>query len=217
MKSQRRALFGLLLILIGVVLLLDNLNVIPGLPDYVFNWRNIFLLIAIINVMSGNLRGALVLGAIWGFFMFHEYWDLDLRDYWPLILVVIGLGLMLRKGPKGPRVVADEYFDELNVFGGSSKAYNSQNLRGGKVTNIFGGSDIDLREAKAPEGATIEVFTMFGGCDLIVPRDWNVSVNTTAIFGGFDDRREVAPSTDGPTIYIKGLTLFGGGELKNVK
>lgn len=217
MKSQRRVIFGLFLILIGVVLLLDNLDILPGLPDYIFNWVNIFLLVAVANLLAGNIRGAFVFSIVWGFFTLHQYANFDMRDYWPLILVAVGLSLMMRKQLGSGSTVPDEYFDEINVFGGSSKKFTSQNLKGGKCTNIFGGSDIDLRESKAVDGATIEVFTLFGGCDIIVPQDWNVSVNTTSIFGGFDDKRESISRPGGITVRITGMTIFGGGDLKTSK
>ena len=218
MNSQKRPLFGLLLVLIGLVLLLNNLGVISGLPGYVFSWINIFLLLAIANLFSGNFRGALLFGVLWSFFMLQQYTDIRLRDYWPLILVVIGLSMLLRKRLQ-PQVTAtsDDAFDEINIFGGSTKKYTSSSLKGGKITNIFGGSEIDLRDCQPESVVVIEVLTLFGGCDLIVPKEWNISVDTTAIFGAFDDKREASSHKDPAMVYIKGITIFGGGTLKSSK
>jgi len=216
MKSQRRALLGLFLVLIGIVLLLDNLNFIPEIPDYVFNWINIFLLIAIVNLLSGNARGTAVFLILWTFFTVNEYIDIDFRDYWPLILVVIGLSMIIRKNLKGTNVVDDDYFDELTILGGSTKKLTSPNLKGGKITVVLAGSDIDLRGATPENGATIEVFTLLGGCDITVPDHWNISIKTTAILGGFEDKRLTPANPDGPIVYIKGTTILGGGELKSM-
>ncbi len=217
MKSQRRALLGLFLVLIGSVLLLDNLNIIPEIPDYIFNWINIFLLIALVNLLSGNARGTAIFLILWVFFTVNQYFDINMRDFWPLILVIIGISLIMRKSFGGTNLVDDDYFDEVNIFGGSSKKFTSQQLKGGKSTNIFGGSDIDLRGAIPESGAVIEIFTLFGGCDIIVPDDWNVNVKTTSIFGGFEDKRITPPNHNGPLVYIKGTTIFGGGDLKSMK
>ncbi len=216
MKTQRRAILGIFLVLLGVVLLLNNLDYIPDLPDYLFTWINIFLLIAVVNLISGNARGAFIFLMVWVFLTFREYIDMDIRDYWPLILVVIGLSFIIRKRNAGTNIFAKDYFDEVNVFGGSSMKFTSQNFQGGKTTNIFGGGNIDLREAKAKDGAVIEVFTLFGGCEIIVPSDWKVNVGTTSIFGGFEDKRFVKPNEIGPTVFITGTTIFGGGEVKSM-
>lgn len=219
MKNNRRAFFGLLLALIGIVLLLDNLNIIYGIPRYLFTWPSLFIVIALFNLISGNRGAALLFGSIGGFFMLERYMELDFRTYWPVILIIIGLSIMLRRRSYlgNDPVVSDNYFDDLNVFGGSEKRFTSQHLEGGKITNVFGGSDIDLRGTSPVDGATIEVFTMFGGCNILVPPHWNVSINTTSIFGGFTDKRDPSPDRSDFTIYVRGITLFGGGELKSSK
>jgi predicted membrane protein len=216
MKTQRSAILGIFLVIIGMVLLLDNLEIIPGLPDYLFTWINIFLLIAVVNLLSGNARGAFIFLMIWVFFTFREYVDMDIRNYWPLILVVIGLSFIIGKRRTGKNIIAKDYFDEVNVFGGRSMKFTSQNLQGGKSTNIFAGGNIDLRDAKAQDGAIIEVFTLFGGCEIVVPDNWKVNVGTTSIFGAFEDKRFVKPDATGPTVFITGTTIFGGGEVKSM-
>ena len=65
METKRRTLLGIILVLVGLVLLLDNLRVIPGLPDYIFHWANIFLVIALINLFSGNRKPAFIFLILW--------------------------------------------------------------------------------------------------------------------------------------------------------
>jgi len=218
MRTQQSVLFGLILIFIGVVLLLGNFNIIPDLPRYVFYWPNIFLVLAVVSVSSGNYRGAAIFGLIWSFFMLHFYWHLHFRDLWPLIIMLVGVSIILRNksGKVASGLVDDNFFEELNIFGGGNRIYTSQQLQGGKVTNIFGGSEIDLTQTVPHETTTIEIFTLFGGCKLIVPPEWHISMHTTAIFGGFEDKRDVSVQ-NGPTVYIRGLTIFGGGDIKSFR
>lgn len=217
MESKRRSILGLLLVMAGIILLLDNLDLIPGLPYYVFHWTNIFLVIAVINLLSGNQKPAFIFAVIWIFFFSREFYYFDLKDYWPLILVAIGLSFIIKNKRTSKSEIEDAYFDDINIFGGGSKKFTSQQFQGGKSTNIFGGSDIDLRESNPQDGATIQVFTMFGGCNIIVPPDWNVAINTTAIFGAFDDKRDPMPKRTDFTVHVRGLIIFGGGELKTSK
>ncbi|MEQ8470224.1 MAG: LiaF-related protein [Marinoscillum sp.] len=217
METKRRSILGLILVLLGAVLLLNNLDLIPEIPYFVFHWSNIFIVLALINFLSGNRKPALIFVVLWIFFFSREFYYFSVQDYWPLILVAIGLSFLVKNKQAGKPIVEDAYFDDINIFGGSYKKFTSQQLQGGKSTNMFGGSDIDLRESTPVDGATIHVFTMFGGCNLIVPPEWNVSINTTAIFGGFDDKRDQTSAKSDFTVYIKGVTIFGGGELKSSK
>jgi hypothetical protein len=62
------------------------------------------------------------------------------------------------------------------------------------------------------------VVTIFGGSVFILPSNWNVKVDIVTIFGGFADKREARDySPDEPVLFIKGFTLFGGGEIKSHK
>jgi hypothetical protein len=84
------------------------------------------------------------------------------------------------------------------------------------VVAIFGGSDIDLRDARIPAGGiTIHVAALFGGVDVIVPEDLNVVVNGVGIFGGFDGKNHtVRDDPRAPTVRIDGAAIFGGVDVK---
>ena len=92
----------------------------------------------------------------------------------------------------------------------------SQNFKGGEITAIFGGIEVQLTRANiSDEGAVIEMTAIFGGLKLIVPRDWVIKVEVVSIFGGFTDKRLYSSPnpTQNKVLYIKGVTVFGGGEL----
>ncbi len=218
MESKRRIILGIIFVIIGLALLLDNLRLIPDLPEYVFYWANIFLVIGVINLVSGNHKPAFIFFIIWLFFTLQRYYYLDFEDYWPLIIIAIGVSFIIKNKPSHSLGTHSEnYFDDLNIFGGSNKKITSLGFEGGKSTNVFGGSDIDLRDASPVDGATIQVFTLFGGCDIIAPPEWDIHIDTTSIFGGFDDKREKSSAMTDYKIFVKGFTMFGGGSIKSAK
>jgi len=114
---------------------------------------------------------------------------------------------------------SDDFFDDVNIFGGGERIYTSQNFRGGKITSIFGGSEIDLTKAKlAPGRNVIEVAYVFGGSTIIIPPTWNLRIETTAIFGAITDKRNIIhdpEKQDDGILVIKGAAIFGGGEIKS--
>jgi predicted membrane protein len=112
-----------------------------------------------------------------------------------------------------------DYLDDISVFGGGHKVIYSDNFKGGNITAIFGGSEIDLTQCKlAPGENIIDVVIIFGGATIIVPNNWDVIMNVTPLFGGFSNKKSryvssgTAPSG---TLVIKGVILFGGGEIKS--
>lgn len=113
----------------------------------------------------------------------------------------------------------EDFIDDVAVFGGGHRVIYTDNFKGGSLTAIFGGSEIDLTKSKLAEGDNvIEVIAIFGGAEIHVPRDWNVVVNATPIFGGFANKivRDPAQPIDlSRTLVIKGLALFGGIEINS--
>ena len=111
-----------------------------------------------------------------------------------------------------------DVIDHVHIFGGGERIVSSDNFRGGKVTAIFGGSEIDFTRAKlAPGTNELEVTWIFGGGSLIVPSDWNIVIEVTPILGGFSDSRKINPGNPidmSKTLVIKGVCIFGGGEIK---
>jgi len=145
------------------------------------------------------------------------------RLFWPVLLIVIGLLIIFRSTgvakTSNAEAAKTDYIDDFAILGGGDRIITSENFKGGKVTALFGGSKIDLTKAKlAPGQNVIDVFCMFGGSTLIVPENWNIKVEVVSILGGFSDKRTVRTETTmdvGKEIVIRGVVMFGGGEIKN--
>jgi hypothetical protein len=93
----------------------------------------------------------------------------------------------------------------------------SKNLKGGKVTAIFGGADINMLQADFQGVIELDATCIFGGLELIVPSNWNVKVDITTVLGGVEDKRPVELIGDNPdkVLLLKGTCIFGGVEIKS--
>ncbi|MFB4307711.1 DUF1707 domain-containing protein [Actinomadura sp. GTD37] len=79
------------------------------------------------------------------------------------------------------------------------------------VSCVFGGADLDFRQAVLSRGeVTVNVTCVFGGVNMIVPPGVRVVGSTTAIFGGSELPEDDTADADAPVIRITGMVLFGG-------
>lgn len=229
--GQNRTIgFGLLVIVIGFMILLHQFNMIPDALDHIiFSWQMLLIVLGIYNLFFPQSRGlGFILIAVGGFFIIPVIFTLPYnftRNFWPIILILVGLFIIFRHGfGKRDFVNTDieesesQFIDEFNVFSGSEKKISIKNFKGGKITSVFGGSEIDLRDAElSSETNVIELFYLFGGSSITVPNDWTVLNKVTAILGGFADKRNVStPAVPDPkkTLILRGFVMFGGGEIK---
>jgi predicted membrane protein len=236
-NSNKRFYFGIILIVLGVILILERLNLIPeSLADLLISWQMLLVGIGVLSLIGGNRTAGMILIIIGGTFMIPELINVphEIRQiYWPLILVAIGVAMLIRQ--RGHHILREgtdpvttsipngdsfNTFDDFVIFGGREIFVTSQMLAGGKATSIFGGIEFDLRRAGLqPGGAVIDCVSVFGGCGFKIPMDWNVRNEVTTIFGAFTDKRGDTYSDKyydpSKTIVIKGVSIFGGIEVKH--
>jgi predicted membrane protein len=232
-QKDKRSLLGFVLVLVGTALLLRYLDLIPwNLPHYVFSWKSLLILLGIVLITSEkNKTTGTILLVIGSVFLLADIFD---QEFWevvrfvvPLVLIIAGVAILIRRqsyskdeiNQTGEKNSAD-VINDVSVFGGGEKKILSKNFKGGQLTAIFGGSEIDFRKAELAEGVNaIDLLCIFGGVSMRVPEGWHVKTEVNAIFGGFSDERSFMDHPEENTepkkvLYIKGLVLFGGGELK---
>ncbi len=230
-KGNKRFYLGVILIAIGGVLILERLNIIPwSVADVLISWQMLLVVVGVFSLMAGNRTGGVILIGIGGFFLLPDLFTVSpqlKKLYWPLLLVAVGGALLYRqKGStrqihEGTKGKSFNEFDDIVVFGGREIFVDAQDLKGGRCTSIFGGIEYDMRQAKlSSQGAVIDCICVFGGTGIKVPLDWNVKNEITTIFGAFSDKRgdtfRQGYLDPEKTIVIKGLTIFGGVEIKHV-
>jgi len=229
-NNDKRVIVGLVLITLAGLLFADSFEVI-NIDWHRYFWQLILIVIGLISLARSESRTTgIILIAIGAFFIADRAFEFDFRIrhlFWPTVLAVIGLLFIFRK--KGhtnhifsgrDSVSTDDSIDDMAIFGGSEQKVKSKNFKGGRITNIFGGSTFDMLDAQlAPGKNYIDVFCMFGGSKFLIPADWKVRVEVTAIFGGWADKRKSISTSETSfdrELVLKGLVLFGGGEVKNL-
>ncbi len=231
-SNSSKFVVGTILILVGVLFLLQSFNLLPfEVGSIIFSWRFIIFIIGVIILInSENKTFGIILTAFGSILLLQKiFTDIDINSkfIWGIIIIGLGIYIIVRssrikfysKTDGQLNKTSTDFLDDLAIFGGGEKVITSENFKGGNITAIFGGSEIDLTSCKLAEGNNVlNVTAIFGGTTIIVPKNWNVVLNLTPIFGGFSNkiRREPNAIVDQTrTLLIKGVAIFGGGEVKS--
>lgn len=226
-KFDRRMWLGGAFIVLGFLFFLNSLDILDfSISRIIFSWPFFFLVIGVFITLNTNkkLLGGILsgLGAI--FLIPHIFPDVHYNGTIVFAIIFIALGLYIILNKKETEKIKfdqerKDYLEDVSIFGGGSKFITSDNFKGGNITAVFGGSEINLKGCKLAEGTNvIDVLCVFGGTTLIVPQDWNIILNVTPIFGGFSNKLIKDPTATpdlNKTLIIKGLVVFGGGEIKS--
>jgi len=224
---------AMVLIAIGAIFLLNNLHIIT-FHDIWQYWPVILIAIGMVKVVdatdNANRTGGAILIVLGAIFLAPTLgiWNVSIGDLWPLILIGIGGVLLFQRlwmpqFDSGGRVDASVAavsgsLNESAIFSGGKRRFVNPDFRGGEISCIFGGFDIDLRKAgMASDSAVMVVNAIFGGCDIKVPENWDVVLEIAAVFGGCDDKTtHPDPSLPGvKKLYLRGSAIFGGIDVKN--
>ncbi len=229
--SAQRIIPAMVLIAIGALFLLNNLHILY-FNEIVRFWPVILIAAGLVKLVDSTAQGGrigggilLVIGAI---FLAKNmgFLSLGIGALWPLILIGVGVLMLYNRLWEGPRpglqnatFVDVDRVNEHPVFGGTKRNIVSQNFKGGEVGAVFGGIELDLRNADFPgPSVTIETDAVFGGIEIRIPRHWSTVVQVSAIFGGVSDHTAQPDPIQYPNpkqVIIKGSTVFGGVDVKN--
>lgn len=105
------------------------------------------------------------------------------------------------------------YINASAVFGGKDIRVENECFTGADINIMFGGLDLNLRNAIISEDVYINISVVFGGVDIYVPS--NVRVVTdgcTAFLGGIDVNNGYVNyhEAGSPRLIITGNCVFGG-------
>ncbi|MDE3184060.1 MAG: cell wall-active antibiotics response protein [Bacteroidota bacterium] len=233
---------GLFLLLAGLLLLAYKMG--APIPGWVFTWPVLLIAIGLLTGIKSRFHnpGSYILILIGSVFLVDQSIPgIDLHNYIaPIIL--IGLGLLFILRPRGhsfgryrrarlerrgfpgfdPEAVSsdknnEEYVDIHAVFGGVKKNIQSKNFKGGEITCFMGGAEISFMQADIQHPVVLEVNNVFGGTKLIIPGNWEVQTEISAMFGGVEDKRNFQNNIPDPDkkIILRGSCVFGGIEINN--
>ena len=178
-----RAFFGVTIVALGGVLLLRNLEIIKFDSWNVFwgtVWAAGLVLAGLVTIVSSRK----LLTRAWGLLLMAAGVSIGLNAYgvidvsiwklfWPVVLIAVGLMMVFSIGSANRKRAEESGTDDnekVAIFYGEQSRVRGD-YTGGSATAIFGGVDLDLRQANIKDGAIIDVFTFCGGININLPDD----------------------------------------------
>lgn len=224
MKNKDNIFWGVLLIVIGLLVFLKSFDLLD-FEIFFDGWWTLFIIVpSAIGLFKKEDKAGNVVGLGIGVLLLLSCQDiLEFKVVWKLIIpiLLIGFGVSILFKDNISKKVKEEikkkqkndvpnYFAS---FGGQDVNLANEEFAGCDINAIFGAVTLDLRESKIKDDVLIKATSIFGGIDIMVPKDVKVKVNALPIFGGVSNERH-NPDGKVKTIYVDATALFGGVEIK---
>jgi predicted membrane protein len=228
-SPQQRVMLGTLILIIGVLSLVDNLNIFST-RDLLQFWPMAFIALGTLKIVQANNNSGYLIGSALifvGVAMTLRHLGIihySMREFWPVILIAGGLFVIFKDRMSGNKEITgiegmtdsstDSKIDVVAVMSGNVGKNSSPDFRGGEITAIMGGVELDLRGASITSEAVLNVFAVWGGISVKVPSDWTVINNGMALMAGIEDKTVPAMNSS-KRLIITGHAVMGGVEIKN--
>ena len=226
MNNIKNILWGIILVIIGVIIGLNTMGITD--IDIFFDgwWTLVIIVPCFIGLFTNKDKTGNIIGLLVGVILllgmqniidFNLIWKLLL----PSIIVIIGLSLIFKntfnskinneiKKLNNKNTKDNEY---CATFSGQRIDFPNEEFKGATLNSVFGSITCDLREAKIKEDVVINASSVFGGIDIIVPDDVNIKIKSNSIFGGVNNKKKNNEDKK-YTIFVNASCLFGGVDIK---
>lgn len=217
-KISIKLIVGIFFTLLGVLLTLDNLDLINS--DYILSyWPLVLVAIGILKLQDRRSRTFAILAIVAGTLLVvlnTGFLSFSIFDLWPVILIVAGLGIVARAfGVRAPELAGGTALTIWAILGVRKEKVTTRNFTGGRIIAFMGGCELDLSQADMEQGpAEIEIIAVWGGIEIKVPEGWEVIGNTVPIMGGAEIKTKGAPG--GRRLIVNGLAIMAGIDIKSV-
>lgn len=232
-RRDGKIVFGLIVAAIGVIFLLNMLDIISPLHYIIdMGWPVILIIIGILlgikNKWRNNAPYVLIIIGIANLIPVFHIRDVSSKQLvWPGLLIMAGLMIAFRQ-KKSTRYekkrleMVTNGESNLNIdvtMGGRKEIITSKDFRGGKISTTFGGTEVNLMQADGMiQPMVLDISVSFGSVELIVPSHWEVINEIRPSMGSVEDHRHTRiPDTgfEKRTLYLRGSCSFGSIELKS--
>ena len=224
---------GLLLIMLGALMLLNNLGLTTVKIGFLIRtyWPLALVIWGLNNLATSKGRGSNLLSGVLllligmvllgnNLGVLHFDTSIIWKLFWPLVLILAGITLL-----KGPITGGKS---NTAFMGAVERTKGNWKLESGEYRAVLGGVELDLRRAEIEEKEyRLNLIALLGGIEITVPSDLTVICEGTAVLGGVEflgegsggifgsisTRQEGTTPGGGAVLYLYGRAVLGGIEV----
>lgn len=223
MKKINNVLWGIILIIIGIIFALNSLE-ITNINLFFKGWWTLFIIIpSLIDVVSKESKTGSIIGLVIGVALLFACrglidFTLVLKLIVPVIIIIFGLSLIFKdsinkKVKEEIKKLGENEKKEYYATFSNHRINIEQDSLNSEANAIFGGLTIDLMNTEIKEDIIINANAIFGSITILIPKNVNIKISSTPIFGNISN--EIKNNHENKiTVYINALALFGGIEVK---
>ena len=226
MKKFKNIMWGLVLITLGIIIGLNAFEII-NVDIFFDGWWTLFIIVpCFIGIITEKDKIGNLIGLIIGIGLLLWKQDIiEINVLWklivPIILILVGISCIF-KGKIDKKIESEiQKINTTNdnnycaVFSGQEINLSDEKFDGANLTSVFGGIDLDLRNAKINSDIVIDTKCIFGGVDILVPDNVKIKISSSSFFGGVDNKKQnIEDQNKKYTLYIKATCVFGGVDIK---
>ena len=222
---MKKTLVGVILIILGIVLGLNVLEII-NINIFFKGWWTLFIIIpCLIDLVSDDNENKTmdIIGIIIGFSLLLSAqkiikFEIVLKLIIPLILIITGISLILKDKIKEnfiekTKIDNNNLDDIISIFSEQKINKKEELFKGSNIDAVFGSAILDIKEAKLEKETYIKTSSIFASITILVPEDVTIKVKLTPIFGGVSNKAKTTNNKN-KIIYIESFCLFGGVDIK---
>ena len=227
MKKFGNILWGLVFIALGLVLGLNAMG-ITEINIFFRGWWTLFIIVpSFIELFRSTNKMWSIIWFVIGIVLLlcaQNILSFSLigKLIFPFILVMIGISIIFKdtfnkkvaekiRNLNSNKGELDEF---CATFGSQQSDFSGQEFNGANLDAVFGSVELDISKAIIKKDQVINANAIFGGIEIRVPTGVNIKVKSTPIFGGVSNKAKTDYQESSPTIYINGVAMFGGVEIK---
>jgi predicted membrane protein len=236
-----RLVIGLIIVLVGGAMLVDNLWL--EMDFDIWDFWPVLLIIAGLGMLiqpkfhRKELAGFIFV-AVGILFLLDNlgYISFGFEDLWPILIIIVGVEI-IRGGCRTHRLkghhrccgedwdkdrhkngtgnVSNGFVNVSAVLGSGNHIIADKELKGGVISATLGESVVDFRNAEM-KGDRMEVTAsaIMAGVELRVPPHWEVVLEGTPIMGSMENKARI-PDQPTKKLIVKGSAIMGAVEIKD--
>jgi len=112
---------------------------------------------------------------------------------------------------------SEDYIIADTLFGSIERTVISRDFKGGRIRNLFGGTELDFTQSELNGMAVLDISQAFGQTTITVPGDWRVVTDISQVMAVVDDyRNDIYKSRNSEKVLVlKGTSFCANVEIQN--